>query len=58
VRLSDFDRTLLAKLDGTRDEHALVSEMMVAAASDDYRAVEDTVRSALEQYRLCALLVA
>jgi cyclopropane fatty-acyl-phospholipid synthase-like methyltransferase/methyltransferase-like protein len=57
VRLSDFDRTLLAKLDGTRDEHALVGEMMVAAASDDYRAVEDTVRSALEQYRLCALLV-
>ena len=57
VRLSDFDRTLLTKLDGTREELALVSEMMVAVASDDKSAVAATVRDALEQYRLCALLV-
>lgn len=57
VRLSDFDRALLAKLDGTRDEHALVGEMMIAAATADIRGVEATVRAALEQYRLCALLV-
>jgi cyclopropane fatty-acyl-phospholipid synthase-like methyltransferase/methyltransferase-like protein len=65
VRLSDFDRTLLTRLNGTRDEHALVEEMIVAAANQDIglgtspsrRAIEDTVRAALEQYRLCALLV-
>lgn len=58
VRLSDFDRTLLTKLDGTRDAPALVSEMMVAVASHDSCAVETTVHEALEQYRLCALLLA
>ena len=57
VRLSDFDRTLLMKLDGTRDERALIREMMVAAATDDIRSVEATICAALEQYRLCALLV-
>ena len=65
VRLSDFDRALLTRLDGTRDEHALVNEMIVAAtgqdiglgSSPDRRAVERTVQAALEQYRLCALLV-
>lgn len=57
VRLSDFDRALLMKLDGTRDEQTLVSEMMAAAASDDVWGVEATIRAALEQYRLCALLV-
>ena len=65
VRLSDFDRALLTRVDGTRDEPALVDEMIAASAlrdlglgtSPDRRAVEDTVRAALEQYRLCALLV-
>ena len=65
VRLSDFDRALLTRLDGTRDERALVDEMIAASAMQDLglgtapdrRAVEDTVRAALEQYRLCALLV-
>lgn len=65
VRLSDFDRALLARLDGTRDERTLVDEMSIASAnqdlglgtSPDQRVVEDTVRTALEQYRLCALLV-
>jgi len=58
VRLSDFDRTLLTKLDGTRDERMLVCEMMAAAATEDVRGVEATIRAGLEQYRLCALLVA
>ena len=65
VRLSDFDRTLLTRVDGTRDERALVDDMIVACGmhglglgtAPDRRAVEDTVRAALEQYRLCALLV-
>ena len=65
VRLSEFDRALLTRLDGTRDELALVHEMMVVSAgadiglgtSPDRRAVEETVRAALEQYRLCALLI-
>ena len=65
VRLSDFDRTLLTRVDGTRDERSLVEEMIIESAkhdtglgtSPDRRAVEDTVRAALEQYRLCALLV-
>jgi len=57
VRLSDFDRTLLTKLDGTRDEHMLINEMMAATATDDTRPIEETVRAALEQYRLCGLLV-
>ena len=57
VRLSDFDRTLVTKLDGTRDEHALVDEMTAASKTDDVRMVESTVRAALEQYRLCALLI-
>lgn len=65
VRLSDFDRALLIRLDGTREERALVDDMIVASArkdvglgtTPDRRAVEDTVRAALEQYRLCALLV-
>ena len=65
VRLSDFDRTLLTRVDGMHDERALVDEMVVACGKQDLglgvapdrHAVEDTVRSALEQYRLCALLV-
>ena len=65
VRLSDFDRTLLTRVDGTRDERALVDDMIDACGKHDLglgtapdrRAVEDTVRAALEQYRLCALLV-
>jgi len=65
VRLSEFDRALLTRLDGTRDELALVHEMMVACAGADIglgtsperRAVEETVHAALEQYRLCALLI-
>jgi hypothetical protein len=52
-------------MDGTRDEPTLVDEMIAASAKQDLglgtkpdrRAVEDTVRAALEQYRLCALLV-
>lgn len=66
VRLSAFDRALLTKVDGTRDERALVDEMLAACAKHDLGlgvapdrgAVGDTVRAALEQYRLCALLVA
>ena len=65
VRLSDFDRALLTRVDGTREERALVDEMIVVSAKQDIglgttpdrRAVEETVRAALEQYRLCALLV-
>ena len=65
VRLSDFDRSLLPRVDGTREECALVDEMIDASETHDLglgrtpdrRAVEDTVRAALEQYRLCALLV-
>ena len=65
VRLSDFDRALLTRVDGTRDDSALVDEMIAASAGQDLglgtgpdrRAVEDTVRAALEQYRLCALLI-
>jgi len=65
VKLSDFDRELLPRLDGTRDERTLVDEMILSSAhrdvglgvAPDPRAVEDTVRAALEQYRLCALLV-
>lgn len=65
VRLSEFDRALLTRVDGTREERALVDEMIAMSALHDVglgttperRAVEDTVRAALEQYRLCALLV-
>ena len=65
VRLSDFDRYLLTRCDGTRDERALVDDLIVAAgsgaidlgASPPRHAIEETVRAALEQFRLCALLL-
>ena len=66
VRLSDFDRHLLTLLDGTRDEGALVKDVIAALESgaigsmeipQSRSAVEETVLGALEQYRLCALLI-
>jgi methyltransferase-like protein len=66
VRLSDFDRYLLTLLDGTRDERALVDDVIGALESGAIAgmgspharpAVAETVRAALEEYRLCALLL-
>jgi methyltransferase-like protein len=66
VRLSDFDRYVLTLLDGTRDERALVHDVIGALESgaiagmgppQSRPAVAETVRAALEEYRLCALLL-
>jgi methyltransferase-like protein len=66
VQLSDFDRHVLVLLDGTRDVEALVDDILDAVArgaldlgaSRSRESVAEVLRDALEQFRICALLVA
>jgi len=63
VNLSPFDRFVLRQLDGTRDQAAVVDEVMAACARGDLDlgaaergAVADAVTHAFEQFRLSGLL--
>jgi methyltransferase-like protein len=66
VKLSEFDRNILVQLDGTRDLEALVDAVLADAARGDLDLgvtrprpeVSLVVMEALEQFRLCGLLVA
>jgi cyclopropane fatty-acyl-phospholipid synthase-like methyltransferase/methyltransferase-like protein len=66
VKLSAFDRNILLRLDGTRDREALVDAVLADASRGDLdlgtsrsrSEVSRVVMQALEQFRICGLLVA